>query len=997
MISIIVYGRNDERGYGMHKRVAISLNAMAQMLTAPTSEILFVDYNTPDHLPALPELLRDDLTEDARKRVRVLRVRPSVHACFAHLTPLPVLEPIARNIALRRSRSQNTWILSTNTDSVISVPDGRSLCELAAMLEGSHYGAPRFELPERVWETFDRRDPRAIIAASDMWSEHARLRETVRGEGSVQFDAPGDFQLVRRADLFAIDGFDEDALLGWHIDHNLAQRMKMLRGDEGSLAGLVNLYHCGHARRATQTHNAERIENDVARFVHGVRDPDLPGQRDLWGRPDDMIEEVDLCESPGAALLGAMEAAASPIADTLLDTIYSAQSFDALAYNAGHVAAHLLDLLSTFPRDTSIAYAGCRVDTLHALMRGLSSLGFTRRLAVPRTLVERLGVAQSSGLEAAGIEDIAAGAGLFLFEFGLVRDESGHARDPAVPVERTDEEEDALAHVTDAYRACIEAERQAARGPGSGRLFVTIGAVHSQFEPMVESTLAATPSPFTTRLRYGVVRSDSQTGVQAQTTARHSPADISSARAALARLRDPEAAQASRLEIASQYHVIQSMIAEGVLSPPDDLDRDAVRILLNQIASPPDDLAGLAHANTLDGGKERGLSALASTRDWENPEWLAWARKVTHSGQRGSAPRTGWVWQRAQLLHGLSRTLAGRSAPRALILAEHPDTFVADAGQVFSAIDLADIRDLFPGDGAPLDNAGRFSAGVYLPASRYRVIRLDEATGGYDAIILPHAAAFRNGVAGLAQLAARLIPLLSPGGVLALAGEVALTGSLRGLRPDLDAAANGMRHMFSRFGGLALTGGIEPALDPIDAALTGTVAEVEAGRPVLGVRTNGDVLWPAVWLFEASGASDPTAWRALNRDAAGLVAGELLATLTLTERAHRNEGAIIGRAGEGSGHVFYGPFLRLPPGDYGVILTLSATASGSAVAEVGAGPNIVAQTDIALGPDGPLSILLKLTIQPVGGGTGLSPPCEVRLWTSGDAEIRVTSALLEVF
>ncbi len=48
MLSLILYGRNDSYGYNLHKRAAISLNCMAEMLTAENDEIIFVDYNTPD-------------------------------------------------------------------------------------------------------------------------------------------------------------------------------------------------------------------------------------------------------------------------------------------------------------------------------------------------------------------------------------------------------------------------------------------------------------------------------------------------------------------------------------------------------------------------------------------------------------------------------------------------------------------------------------------------------------------------------------------------------------------------------------------------------------------------------------------------------------------------------------------------------------------------------------------------------------------------------------
>src|SRR5579863_9633987 len=122
-ISIVLYGRNDNYGYNLHKRAALSLNCMAEVLTDSSDEILFVDYNTPDGLPTFPEAIQDTLTRRARKMLRILRVRPLIHERYKAKTHLVALEPVARNVAVRRSNSANRWILSTNTD-MIFVPQG---------------------------------------------------------------------------------------------------------------------------------------------------------------------------------------------------------------------------------------------------------------------------------------------------------------------------------------------------------------------------------------------------------------------------------------------------------------------------------------------------------------------------------------------------------------------------------------------------------------------------------------------------------------------------------------------------------------------------------------------------------------------------------------------------------------------------------------------------------------------------------------------------------
>ena len=134
MISIVLYGRNDNYGYNLHKRAALSLNCMAEVLTDPSDEILFVDYNTPDDFPTFPEAIQDTLTKRAREILRILRVRPRIHERFKSKTHLLALEPIARNVAVRRSSPSNRWILSTNTDMIFVPQGGRSLSEIAREL-----------------------------------------------------------------------------------------------------------------------------------------------------------------------------------------------------------------------------------------------------------------------------------------------------------------------------------------------------------------------------------------------------------------------------------------------------------------------------------------------------------------------------------------------------------------------------------------------------------------------------------------------------------------------------------------------------------------------------------------------------------------------------------------------------------------------------------------------------------------------------------------------
>src|SRR5579863_1582863 len=215
MISIVLYGRNDTYGYNLHKRAAISLNCMAEVLTDPSDEIIFVDYNTPDDFPTFPEAIQDTLTSKTRSRLRVLRVRPSQHERFRKHTHLACLEPIARNVGIRRSNPKNRWILSTNTDMVFVSRRGKSLSQVVGDLSDTYYHSPRFEVPETLWESVDRMDPVGTIAAFERWGRELHLNEIIyASHPDVLFDGPGDFQLMLRRDLWNIHAFHESMLLG---------------------------------------------------------------------------------------------------------------------------------------------------------------------------------------------------------------------------------------------------------------------------------------------------------------------------------------------------------------------------------------------------------------------------------------------------------------------------------------------------------------------------------------------------------------------------------------------------------------------------------------------------------------------------------------------------------------------------------------------------------------------------------------------------------------
>lgn len=495
MISMILYGRNDSYGYNLHKRAALSLNCMAEVLGGEDDEILFVDYNTPDDYPTFPEAIRDTLTAKARRLIRIFRVRPAQHARFRQQTHLAALEPVARNVALRRSNPGNRWILSTNTDMIFVPRDG--CCSLSAIvhdLNDALYHIPRFEIPETLWEGLDRMDPEATISEIGRWGWELHLNEIVLGSDTILYDAPGDFQLAPRADFFGIDGFDERMLLGWHVDSNLARRLGFLHGPPLSLAAHVFGYHCDHTRQVTPMHRHDRIANDAVRWVDGVDAAPVPEQREIWGLAGEEVEEIRLAHGSGryvsALLSGVGEAMGEPS-----EVAYVAATYDQMGYDPRHVVPYLVDALSCYPRTTRIGWIGVEADLLARFGAAWRALGFAGDLNIPDQ-AHWLTAAISGVHRRAAFAELADESDVFVIDFGPRPNGPDTADDSATHILRL---------VNFWCRELIMHERRRLESAKAPRRFIVVNAVHGQFDAFVSAHIGAPLAPIATRLRQGFV------------------------------------------------------------------------------------------------------------------------------------------------------------------------------------------------------------------------------------------------------------------------------------------------------------------------------------------------------------------------------------------------------------------------------------------------------------------------------------------------------------
>ena len=295
-VSVIVYGRNDNHGYNYHKRVSLSLNSISESLD-DDDEIVFVDWNSPEGHPPLPVSIADTLTPRTQQLLQVIAVPPSIHA-----TVIPaevrrdIVEPYARNVGIRKAQDSSDWILSTNTD-VIFVPRRGDWKAFLKNTTHSYFACPRFELPEYFWESLPRTDPLAASERIRAFSAISHLDRAIESHDYCLYDAPGDFQLVRREVAIAVGGFDESMVFGWHVDSNFAKRVWLETKSVQSMADEMSIYHCNHNRIPTQYQASGSRSNSPVVFVDRVSLGNHRNPVDDWGLINFPIEKVSLADA----------------------------------------------------------------------------------------------------------------------------------------------------------------------------------------------------------------------------------------------------------------------------------------------------------------------------------------------------------------------------------------------------------------------------------------------------------------------------------------------------------------------------------------------------------------------------------------------------------------------------------------------------------------------------------------------------------------------------
>ncbi|WP_188261097.1 hypothetical protein [Azospirillum tabaci] len=890
MISIVVYGRNDSHGYNLHKRAALSLNCIAEVLTEENDEIIFVDYNTPDDLPTFIEAIRDTLTERCRRRLRVIRVRPAQHARFAGRTSYATIESVARNVGIRRSDPRNRWILSTNTDMVfVGREAGWSLSDLGKGLPDGFYQNPRLEVPESLWESLDRRDPSAAVEALRRWGSGLHLNELVHTDPVTRFDGIGDFQMVLRADFFAIHGFNEEMLAGWNVDMNLCHRLHRLRGGVESVFDRVLAYHCGHTRLPTAIHREDTVMNDPVRYIRGVTAPELDGQAGSWGLANETLEEFRADDPPTGRLPAVLEAVLPPMDRLHYESWNDFANFDAgfrLSIDAGHVLPYIMDLLVTAPPGSVLGYVGNHRDLFDLVLNAWRALGQWNDVLVPLGSVnERSGQERVDAVDDAELDRRAS---IFLFEFAL--DDKRLTREPYPCFDGLPEEaRRRLGHVYGLFVQQTERERQRlCSGAPVGRRFIGVSVVNTFFGMRFSERVVFTRTMFSTRVRHGVVRAGGpvfRIDQQADSVGR-------CLAAALGR-RFPIARQEVEMARSDLDHVLAadsaadiaphrcSAVVLALLDAPDPAVPDPVREERRRWVEerrPSRAWRGrltlaIATAARPDGAP--ALNKLCAAEDWEDARWLAAAEEFTREGLpfRSSTyvyfKRSRGVWERAQMVHGLN--VLGRigSGVRSAVVSDAPDGFGHFLSLRMGGVDVVDVGSAHAGGGGLPEQ--RPDTDLWLAKRRlYRADRLSIHHGGFqalaraadpwDAVVVPQNTLLSGGFDRTVDLLEALDRHLSVGGGVAWSIEIALDGQERDgcLTPSqaVDAAA-----FLSGECGLQPVGGFDWSISDATLDRVGVIDTGPVNRPHLVTQDDRGLRTCSVWVLRKWHSTPERLWR----------------------------------------------------------------------------------------------------------------------------------------
>jgi hypothetical protein len=731
---------------------------------------------------------------------------------------------------------------------------------------------PRFELPETLWEGLDRRDAPGSMAFLKTCGPAFHLHEVVYSNRETVFDGPGDFQLMLRADLERINGFDERMVSGWHVDSNMSRRMALLHGEIRSLLDHCFAYHCDHTRMAGLHHGRDRVENDLRRFYENVVTPEVAEQAETWGLAGVALEEFRLSQGSAERYRRALTAALPAPQQGLYETSYQT-AWHGMHYPPAHVLPYLCESFVTLPRHIRIAWFGVRRPLLELFLAALPAMGFHRPVMIPDSVSAATGGATGAVPvpEAEALRD----ADVFVFEFGCdTEDHPGtgsSVHGPGwVPANMVH-----WAPVRRGFFAVVDHERAAITAGAAPRRIVTVNATQNPLETMVHEAVSINRTPLNTRVRQGFVIvppvSEEEESLRPERVGawlqrrmgRRQPIAVTEPVRLLTFLRElidtPPAPGTHHPAFKRAGQLLALLDHPGVIAREDGTRLAGVRAMLVEkrpsallaprlkigLVETPPDVAAFP-------------GRLAAAEDWEDDRMIGFCRRYFNGAFSSSMMRRSQgLWARLNVLVHLQAADLLQSDRRVLVVARREEGLCDVLSELCGRVSVLDVGDR---------NLKAASPVLFRDPSRVRFLDdpgalTDDAP--YDAVLFARHALFHQD--GLKAGSTRLFEIvrhLRSGGLACLIEQVAID-AIEADRFGPQSLANaGVAEALRLQGGLRLWPVATPA---ITRTTLDIVAFDEAERLLPNfVEAADDRLWcTGTWFLEKVGDSSGMAAAAL--------------------------------------------------------------------------------------------------------------------------------------
>jgi hypothetical protein len=474
--------------------------------------------------------------------------------------------------------------------------------------------------------------------------------------------------------------------------------------------------------------------------------------------------------------------------------------------------------------------------------------------------------------------EIVERASTLLFEFGAGPGEDAFGSEQSLM---------RLNDVAESFRHAVAHEKErAAQGRALHQRFLVVNAINTVFERLVADNLAFTCTPFTGRIRYGVVASK--------------PDALATEITGLAKwlaLRMGRPPPVPYQEVVDAIDLITASLAEGrappslapvlalldhprlakalgchpsqwnLLGSESRRTRPAVRLapsLLVRVAEPAS-------------AAPPALSKLAAIEDWNHPDWAAQLLACDEAAASANFfRRHRSTWELVQLCYGATTAAPPPNVRRARVVLPTRHRLAAHLSHIYPCVEVAAVG------GA---RAGRSEEvwpcpGVTYEPARIHVLGGPAAAAGGDPvelIVLPDNAILAHGIGGLAGSLEMFDGGLAVGGVIVFATEIVIAGGTADDRlPGELVATGGFEALLAEHTGLALVGGSDWRLseETLDClAVAGSPSETQ---PHFVVQIGNLLSTTAVWVLQKRALTRPSAW--------ALFAAELAVRVESSER-----------------------------------------------------------------------------------------------------------------